>query len=130
LVRCKFNYFPIKGTVEGKITDSQRSLFRDTLCQTFCTMDSWIPKTMEDIRAMEKEVAKRSEVIIEKLRKEGAAPPMKEDGYWLRTPAARALLQAEASARALEAEKKAAEAAKATPSSEIEQPKPEAENSS
>ena len=88
LVRCKFNYFPIQGTVESKIVDSQRSLFRETLCQTYCTIDQWVHKTMADIRVIEGEVAAKSEVVIERLRAKGEAPPVKGDGYYLtRAPA-------------------------------------------
>jgi len=125
LVRCKFNYFPIKvgrggrrewrggasrvhlascacprmpqrplppslparrdpqGTVEGKIADAQRNLFRETLCQTACTLDQWMGKTMAEIRALESEVAAKSEVVIARLRAKGEAPPVKENGYWL-----------------------------------------------
>jgi hypothetical protein len=71
-----------QGTVEGKITDSQRSLFRETLCQTYCTLDEWMPKTMPEIRVIENEVAAKSEVVIQRLRARGEAPPLTTDGYW------------------------------------------------
>jgi hypothetical protein len=76
-----------QGTVEGKITDSQRSLFRETLCQTYCTLDEWMPKTMPEIRVIENEVAAKSEVVIQRLRARGEAPPLTTDGYWQAHPA-------------------------------------------
>lgn len=45
---------------------------------------------MEAIRAMEAEVAKKSEEVVVRLRAKGEAPPLEKDGYWLKAGAAAA----------------------------------------
>ncbi len=44
----------------------------------------WHEKPLEAIRAMEAEVAKKSESIVIRLRAKGEAPPLEQDGYFLK----------------------------------------------
>lgn len=84
VVRADFKYFGLQGTVEGKIRDAQRDLFQKTLCQAYATLDRWVEKSMADVRAMETEVARKSEAVVLRLRAKGEAPPLANDGYWLK----------------------------------------------
>ena len=82
-VRSHFKIFGLQGTVEGKIRDSQRGIFCKTLCQAYSTIDAWFDKAIADIRAMEAEVASKTEAAVLRLRAKGEAPPLATDGYWL-----------------------------------------------
>jgi hypothetical protein len=55
LVTVEFPYFGLQGKVENLIQTYQRSLFNASHRQLFCWIDEWFGKTMEDIRAMERE---------------------------------------------------------------------------
>jgi hypothetical protein len=55
LVTVEFPYFGLQGKVENLIQSYQRSLFNASHRQLFCWIDEWFGKTMEDIRAMERE---------------------------------------------------------------------------
>ena len=68
VVRADFKVFGLQGTGEGAILSQQRALFADTLCRAFVTVDEWVDKSLADIRAVEAEVARRSNAQLEKTR--------------------------------------------------------------
>ncbi len=60
LVRAHCGIFGLAGTVESAILNQQRNLFAQTLNKAFVTIDDWYAMTMEDVRKMEDEVARRA----------------------------------------------------------------------
>ena len=73
LVTVEFPYFGLQGKVETLIQTYQRSLFNASHRQLFCWIDEWYGKTMEDIRAMERETkalldAKVLKVLLQYLK--------------------------------------------------------------
>lgn len=73
LVRAQFNKWGLQGSVEGTIINSQRDLFGKTLSACFCTIDNWHSKTMEDVRHMEEEVAKKADSTLKAKKAAGGA---------------------------------------------------------
>ena len=60
VVRANCAIFGFQTTVENAILGQQRNIFTQTLNKAFITIDDWHGMSMEDIRKMEDEVAKRA----------------------------------------------------------------------
>lgn len=72
VIRADFKYFGMQSKIENTIINSQRDLFGRTLAAAFGTIDKWSDKSMDEIREMEREVARRAETKLKGTA--GAAP--------------------------------------------------------
>ena len=78
VVRAHCTVFGLSGTVESAILGQQRSLFAQTHCKAFVTIDEWFDKTIEDVRKIEDETAaKAKEIMGDNAKATLALPPPK-----------------------------------------------------
>jgi hypothetical protein len=81
IVRATCGIFGLQGTVEGAIINSQRNLFTQTLSKAFVTIDEWHGLTIEDIRKMEAEVARRANEQLKETVSKAASMPAVADTH-------------------------------------------------
>lgn len=63
VVRAQLKVFGLQTAGENAILNQQRGIFTGTLCKAFVTIDDWYTVTMEEIRKLEEDVARKSEAL-------------------------------------------------------------------
>ncbi|KAI7820609.1 phosphatidylinositol transfer protein beta isoform [Kickxella alabastrina] len=70
VVTGEFKWWGITSTVEPLIQSNMRNVFTMFHRQLFCDTDEWYGMTIEDVRALEEETAKK---LVEKRQQEGSS---------------------------------------------------------